>query len=142
MATPTSASTAGFLFKMSAGASPEVYTAISEVFSISGLGAANELIDVTNFDSAGAREFIGGLADGQEVTIEANYIGQDTQQDLFTAVVVAKSNRSFQILHTGSSPNAVFTFTGTPISWEITPSVDDKNVITWVVKISGAIVET
>lgn len=120
--------------------SPVTYTAIEEVFNVSGLGQVNDLVDVTNFDSpTGTREFIGGLADGQEITIEANYVPAGTQQAAMVAAVVAKSNRQFRISYVGVSPNKTWTFACTPISYEYGPSVDDKNTITFVVKVSGSI---
>ncbi len=120
--------------------SPVTYNAIEEVFGISGLGQKNDLQDVTNFDSpAGTKEFIGGNAEGQEVTIEANYISSATQQLAMIAAVAAKSNRQFRVSYVGVSPAKTYTFTCTPISWEVVPSVDNKNTIRFVVKISGAI---
>lgn len=135
----TSATTSNWQFELASTASPEVWAAIEEVFSVSGLGQTNEQIDVTSFDSAGSREFIGGLADGQEMTVEANYYPTAAQQANLKAAVEAKTNRNFRLRFTGSSPEDVFTFTGSPLSWVIGPSSEDKNTITFTVKISGAI---
>jgi hypothetical protein len=120
--------------------SPVTYTAIEEVFNIAGLGQTNDLLDVTNFDSpTGTKEYIGGNADGQEVTIEANYIHNATQQLAMVSAVVAKTNRQFRVSYVGVSPAKTYTFTCTPLSYDIVPSVDNKNVIRFVVKISGAL---
>lgn len=120
--------------------SPVTYTAIEEVYTISGVGQKNDLLDVTNFDSpAGTKEFVGGLADGQEVSIEANYISTATQQLAMITAIGVKTNRFFRVSYVGVSPAKTYSFTGTPISWEITPSVDNKNTIKFSVKISGAI---
>lgn len=125
--------------------SPTVYTAIPEVFSISGVGQTNDLVDVTNFDSAGSREYVGGLADGQEITIEANYVPEHAsfaQQEGFITDVVNKTTRNFQLLVTGSSPNVLFAFAAACLSYVINPSVDDRNTITFTAKISGAVTIT
>jgi len=53
--------------------SPAEYERVCQVFSIGGLGATNALIDATTFCSGGSREYIGGLADGAEMTLELNY---------------------------------------------------------------------
>ena len=120
--------------------SPVTYTSIEEVFTISGVGQKNDLLDVTSFDSpAGTKEFIGGLADGQEVSIECNYIATAPQQLALLAAVNAKVNRQFRVSYVGISPAKTYNFTGTPVSWEVTPSVDNKNTIKFSVKISGAI---
>jgi predicted secreted protein len=120
--------------------SPVSYTAIEEVFEISGVGQTNDLVDVTNFDSAtGTREFIGGLADGQEITVRANYYPTATQQAAMVTAVGAKVNRAFRVSYVGVSPAKTWTFQVAPLSWVLEPSVDDKNVIAFTAKISGAI---
>src|SRR6185295_15049232 len=104
--------------------SPLTYNAIEEVFNITGLGQKNDLEDVTSFDSpAGTKEFIGGLADGQEITVEANYISSATQQLAMIAAIQAKTNRQFRISYIGVSPAKTYTFACAPISWEVVPSV-------------------
>jgi len=121
--------------------SPVTYTAIEEVFEISGLGAQNDLEDVTNFDSpTGTKEYIGGLADGQEITIRANYLPSGTQQAAMMSACEAKVNRKFRVRYTGVSPAKSFTFDVAPISYAIEPAVANKNVIAFVVKVSGSIV--
>lgn len=122
--------------------SPITYTnAIEETFEISGVGQTNDLLDVTNFDSpSGTKEYIGGLADGQEVTIRANFVPGATYQAAMVSAVGAKTNIQFRVSYVGVSPAKTWTFTATPISWVLEPSVDNKNVIAFVVKISGAIV--
>jgi hypothetical protein len=117
-----------------------VYTAVEEVFSVSGLGKTNQQVDVTNFDSpAGTMEYIAGLADGEEITVEANYLPAGTQQIAMMAAVDAGANRKFQVTYTKVSPNKTFTFTGTPLSYKIVPSATDKNTIQFTVKVSGDI---
>lgn len=136
----TQATISGWQFKLGSTASPPVYTAVEEVFNISGLGKTNQQIDVTNFDSpAGTKEFIAGLAEGEEITVECNYVNGATQQDAMVTAVNTAANRSFQVAFTKVSPEETFTFTGTPLSWKIGPSPTDKNTITFTVKISGDI---
>ena len=56
------------------GATPEVYTAIANVTSLSGPAMERETIDVTAHDSPEQwMEFIGGLKDGGEVSMDVNY---------------------------------------------------------------------
>jgi hypothetical protein len=122
--------------------SPTLYTAVPEVFSISGIGQTNDLVDVTNFDSAGNREYIGGLADGQEVTIEANYVPEHAsfaQQSGLISDVTSKLTVDFQLLHTATSPNVLFSFSLAMLSYVINPSVDNRNTITFTGKISGSV---
>jgi predicted secreted protein len=56
------------------GASPEVFTAIANVVSIEGPEVERETLDMTAHDTPdGWREFVGGLKDGGEVSVEVNY---------------------------------------------------------------------
>lgn len=125
-------------------ASPGTYRTITEAASISGLGQTNPLIDATSFDST-SKEYIAGLADGQEITIECAYVMHDTAQDYLRTNVISGSNRTFKATFTNAnaSPTTeVFTFTGTCLSFVLNPSFDDKNTLTFTVKISGSITIT
>lgn len=140
----TAANISRWKFRLGTTASPPVFNAIEEAFSISGLGQTNQLIDVTNFDSpVGTMEYIAGLADGSEITIECNRIPHESpptiQQDMIDAVE-AKANREFQIAYVGVTPEETFTFTAAPMSWSLTPNTTDKNTISFSIKISGDIV--
>ncbi len=121
------------------GAGTEVFTRIPKVFSMGGLGAANPTIDVTTWDST-AKEYIAGLADGQEVTIEMNRVLSDTTQEALIADVDGKLNRNFEFTMTDGTSTETFEFTLAMTSWAITPSGEDKHTLTVTGKISGAIV--
>jgi N-methylhydantoinase B/oxoprolinase/acetone carboxylase alpha subunit len=128
----TAATTSNWQIYVGTAASPQVLTAIEEVFSISGLGQTNSLIDVTNFDSAaGTMEYIAGLADGSEFTVEANYVPGATQQLAVVAAVVAQDTRLCRVDYTGSSPNKSWSFSAVCLGEEIAPSVDDRNTLTF-----------
>lgn len=129
----------GVTIKRGDGATPtEVFTLFPEVNSMSGLGKSNPLVEVTSFDSAG-REYIAGLADGTEVTLEANYLPADTQQAGLIADVDAGLNRNFEIVMTDGTNTKTFSVTFTCLGWVINPSFDDKNTISFTLKVSGAI---
>jgi len=134
----------GWTFSRSANTSPLSFTSISNVNTISGLGKTNPLVDVTSFDST-AREYIAGLADGNEVTMEVNYLPGNTVHEalrtdvnngvnfVMRAVVIDETST------TSPQPTETFEFTATALSWELNPSVDDKNMVTFTFKISGDI---
>ena len=134
----------GVTIQRSANVSPLVLSSIPEVNSMSGLGKTNPLVDVTSFDSS-AREYIAGLADGSEITLECNYLPDNTVQAAIVADVDSGTNFYMQIVATnpnsGTSPIAAetFTFLVTPLSWEFGPSYDDKNTMSFTLKISGDI---
>lgn len=121
------------------GASPEVFTRICEVFGISGLGESNELVEATSFCSNGSREYIGGLADGEEITVECNYEQGDAGLLAMITDVKNKTTRNFRVSVEHSSPAEVFSFAAVCLSWTLNPSVDDRNTISFGLKITGSV---
>ncbi len=116
---------------------PTTYVDLEEVTDVSGVGVSAEEVDVTNFDSpAGTKEFIAGLKEGQEVSVECNYIPAATEQDSLMDQVDAGVNISFQATYNATQ---TFTFTGSPKGYTITPSTTDANKISFTIKISGDI---
>jgi hypothetical protein len=115
------------------------YSAIGEVQSLSGLGQTNELVDVTNFDSGGSKEYIGGLADGQEISIEANYVALDAGQIALIGYVGSKTNVAFKLVVTDGTTTHTYTMDVAPLSWVVNPSQENQNTISFTMKISGNI---
>lgn len=138
----TDATIGGFAFQLGDTSSPTQFTAVEEVFALTGLGKVRELVDATHFASGGNREYIGGLADGVEITVECNYVPGATVQQAMIAAVNAGENRNFRVVESLESPDTVYAFVGSPLGWTINPSVDDRNTLTFTVKISGDITVT
>lgn len=128
------------------GNSPELFTRVCQIFGISGVGQTNALVDATTFCSEGSREFIPGLADGSEITLNANFettAFASSQLKEMIDDVTNKANRAFQIvIDDGVHPSVTLSFTGACLSWEFGPSIDNKNTINYGVKISGSIIIT
>lgn len=120
-------------------ASPGEYERVCQVFGISGLGAVNALIDATTFCSGGSREYIGGLADGTEVSLECNFEQDAIILREMIDDVTDKRSRNFQVRVEDGSPTLKFAFLGICLGWTLNPSVDDRNTITYTVKVSGNI---
>lgn len=133
----TSANIGDFEFRIGDSSSPEVFTKVAEVLSISPFGRTNPLLPVTNFDSGGSQEYIAGLADGDEVTLEVNFIGGNTSQQDFAKKVRVGTNFNIQIVYTGASPNLVFASAVTPIRGAVAPSATEQNRRLFAVKLSG-----
>lgn len=136
----TSAFISGLTFKVGDGASPQVYSAIEEAISVSGVGLTNPLIDATNYDST-AKEYIAGLADGTEVTVECNYLPNATVQATLKTNTNAGTTTNIQVLITDGVTPKTFTFDVIPLSWVINPQVEDRNTLTFTMKITGSIIE-
>lgn len=132
----------GLTFRFGGSGSPTVFQDVCQVFSVSGVGKTNELIDVTTFCSNGVREYIPGLADGQEITVEANYELDDAGLQDMVDSVNNKQTRDIQLAFIKGADSETFTFRAAMLSWVVNPSPDDKHTITFTAKISGEIVRS
>ena len=130
--------TGGLVLRVGDGAGTEVFTLVPKVFSLSGLGATNSQIDATTFEST-AKEYISGLADGQEVTIECNRVLSDASQESLITDVISKINRNFEFDMGDGTAVETFSFTLAMLSYVINPANEDKHTLSVTGKISGAI---
>ena len=136
----TQATIASFEIRQATLASPAAYTAIEEVQSLSGFGVNNELVEVTHLTSpSAAKEYIAGLADGAEMTLECNFFDTAAEQAALIASVNARRTLTFQVANTGVSPEVTYDFSAVCIGWEIVPSPTEQNKINFTLKITGAI---
>ena len=69
----------GATLQLGDGASPQSYTTIAEVLRCGPIGSSNPEVDVTNLDSM-AKEYIAGLADGNTVDFDVNWLVGNTEQ--------------------------------------------------------------
>lgn len=123
--------------------SPNAYETIEEAASISNIGQVNPLVDVTSHDST-SREYIAGLPDGSEITIESNRVHTASSiQDKIITDVENKATQTFRLtmIDTSVSPNLTktYTFSGVVLGYQVAPSFDDKHMVTYTIKISGNI---
>lgn len=120
---------------LSMGATP-----IEEVLSVSELGTTNSLIDVTNFDSApGRMEYIAGLSDGSEMSIECNRVDGAAGQVALVAAVRTQATNSFTLIYDGGT---TYTFDAVCMSEKTNPSISEQNTLSFSVKLTGDIIET
>lgn len=122
--------------------SPTVYNSICEATAISGFGATNAQVDSTTFCSEGAREFIPGLAEGNEITIDANYIVSSAVRRQLQDAVNDKANVQLRLVVKQDPDGAVdeeYRVEAAALSYVINPSIDDKNAVSFTLKMSGNI---
>lgn len=87
----------GTQLKRGDGATPEVFTALADVTSITPPGMSREAYDSTTHGSPDKhREFIGGLVDGGEVSADVNY--HPAVHDTLVADFADAAPRSYQIV--------------------------------------------
>lgn len=133
----TSATIGKWQFYLGSAASPQVYTSLTEVFEVSGVGATSSLVDVTNFDStANTREYIAGLADGAEFTVSCNYVAGSSSQEMAMTAAEARATRLARLTYTGSSPNERFNMTVVCLGYTVGPSPTERNTLTFQYKIN------
>lgn len=112
---------------------------IAEITNLTGPELTLEEIDVTSHDSADDfREFIGGLLDGGEVSIEGNFIASDTDGQIgLMSDQLAKTLQSFVITFP-TSVTATWTFSALVTKFKAADfPLDDAQKFSATLKISG-----
>lgn len=114
-------------------ADPSTYTPLAEVLSVTPPEIAVETIEVTHMGSDdGFREYIAGLKDGGEVTVNLNYV--EASATLLQTLVLA-GVETFRITFAGSS---TYTFSGIPTAFTFDDVViDDKMAMSLTIKVTG-----
>lgn len=119
-------------FGIGDGGSPEAFTDVAEVVTITPPAMARESIDATHLESPNKyKEFIAGLAESGDATITINFVPSTT--DVLVTAFEAESG-NFRI----TFPNAVtMTFSGIVTGYEVGELSLDKMTATFTVKATG-----
>ena len=128
---------------LAGAASPIVYNTAPEVTSLSGLGETTPLVRATHFKST-SEEYIGGLADGDEFTLECNSVHQSP--DVLSIIKGYKGlTKYMKITDTDSSvspnTNRIYTFDAVVMGWSLAPQLADRGLVNFTFKISGGVTE-
>ena len=101
MASPA-VSAFGTLLKIGDGASPEVFTTVAELRTISGPSFSADTIDVTTHNTPTPyRRFIAGLLDGGEVNFDINFIPTEATHGYTSGILKDmqdRARRNFKIV--------------------------------------------
>lgn len=113
-------------------ATPGTYTNIAEVTSVAGPNMTRDAIDVTHMTSSDQhREFLAGMMNGGEATVEMNFIPSATDA-IVTALRAGIKNYRITF------PNAVkWTFSAVCTGYEITAPLADKMTCSATFQVSG-----
>jgi hypothetical protein len=122
------------------GNSPETFSDLCAAFDFGAIGEEKPLVDVTSYCDD-ARTYRNGLADGVEIPLQCNFIVGDTALvDLYNHY---KNDTvpTFRIVVDDAlaSPNNFFEFAATVRAWNITGPIGEKAVLSFTLKISGAV---
>lgn len=119
------------------GATPEVFTTIANVTSISGPSFALDTIDVTAHDSAnGIREFVAGLVDVGEISLDLNFDPSETTHTGLRDDLINRIARHFKLVFP-VSPAVTWSFTALVTAFSLNEPMDDKLSGSVTLKISG-----
>lgn len=139
MASPA-VSAFGTVVKIGDGASPENFTTIAELRNVSGPSLELETIDVTTHNTADPwRQFIGGLLNGGEVSLELNFIPTEATHDPTTGLIadmVNRVQRNFQIVFP-DVPVTTWGFTALVTAFEMSSDPADVLQASVTLKLSG-----
>lgn len=95
----------GTLLKRGDGGSPETFSTVGEVRSMSGPSMETDEIDVTTHSSAAAgafKEFIMGLIDAGSVEFDVNYVPSDPTHIGLRTDFLNRTKRNWQIVLPGA----------------------------------------
>lgn len=128
----------GTLFASGNGASPEVFTTLGEVTAITPPGWSRDTVDATHEQSPGAhREFIAGLADAGEVSMDVNYVpGNAASASLEAEKALTGSSAAINRRITFPDGSYMI-FVGILTAFEPDAPIDDKMSASVTFKVSG-----
>jgi hypothetical protein len=121
------------------GASPNVFSTITEVKNIAGPGGAAAEIDASDLAST-AKEFRMGLQDEGQVTLTMNWIPTNTQHALLRTQRAAQALTTFLLTFT-DSPQTTWKFDAFVQEISISNAVDALTEGTVTLRVSGAVVQ-
>lgn len=110
----------------------------AEITRISGPSESMDPIDVTSHDSVKAfREFLAGIHDGGEITIEGNFLSGDADQILMHTDFQASTIQAWEIRFPGHGSGPEITGNGfiTAFSWDF--PYDGPVTFSVTIKVSG-----
>lgn len=132
----------GTRFLMAALASSSALTKLAQVTSV---GLPNEQtaeVETTNYDSPGrTREFIAGLNDAGEITIEMNFHPGSATDELIVAAKGDGQVRTMRIVTPEDDDQQMYTFPGFVRGYERNLPVDDRLTATVTIRVAGAVVQ-
>lgn len=127
----------GSLFKVHDDNSPGQYVTVSEVTSIEGPSITKDPVEVTHMESPdGYREFITGLKDGGEVSLEMNFVPGSAGMTLLLAEFERSQASQCKIV-LSTTPAYAWTFDAIMTSMGHATPLDDKMTTTVTFKITG-----
>lgn len=131
----------GAKFALGDGADPENFTELAEVFSITPPSETVDVLDATHMQSPNrTREFIEGLIDPGECSIEMNFIPGSAADVAIQALKGTGANNCRITFPDGGSGSVTWTFAGILTGYEPAVPNDDKMTATVTFKVTSSYV--
>lgn len=127
----------GTTFSRGDASSPEGFTAVGDVVSISGPGISKEEIDVTALDSS-SKEYIGALDDAGEMTLELNWNPQDTGHVGLRSDAEGSTARGYRVIWADVSSTQL-DFQGEAMEFSINTEPNDAVKASVRIKVNGSL---
>ena len=123
------------LFAVGGDSSPLAYTNLAEVTNVTPPSISRDAVDASHMQSPNAwREFISGMKDGGEVSLELNFVPGGPAVTTIVALFAIKQSMPCKI----TFPNGeMWTFDGIVTGFEPEAPLDDKMVATVTFKVTG-----
>lgn len=128
----------GTLFQTGNGASPEVFSTLAEVTAVTPPGMSRDSVDATHMQSPEAwREFIAGLKDGGEVSLELNFVPGGTAAAALTAELALSGSSATKNRRIVFASGDMFEFAAFLTGFEPDAPLDDKMTGAPTFKVTG-----
>jgi len=124
--------------------SPNTTTTLEEAISVDPIGESTPILQVTSLTDA-SHQYIGGLSDGDEFSIECNEVNASPSvQQSFIALKGLSGTLQITFTDTSVSPNTFkrFQFPTLFMNWKYSGAVDEQTKISFSFKINGLIVRS
>ena len=131
----------GMLIKIGNGASPQVFSTISEIKTFSGPTGSAAVIDVTDLSSS-AKEKRMGLADEGQLSFTINYIPDNTQHTLLRTRRASRVETDFKMVFTDDSPSTTWSFSAFVTGFAVSGAVDNVVEANVTLEITGSITQS
>lgn len=110
---------------------------IAELTDVSFSGLTAETVDISSMDSPDQfREYVAGMRDGGEISVEGNFAGA-TETNVLVALLAAGTKTTGATIAYPTTPAATLTFDCYVTAYEVTAPYEDKIGFTATLKVTG-----
>lgn len=132
----------GTQFLMQATAAAAGLTKLGEVTNVTMPNEQISEVEATHYESPGrAREFIPGLSDAGEITVELNWVPGDATDKLIAAAKADGKVRTMRVVTPPDDTQQMYSFPGFIRGYERALPMDDRLTATITIRIAGAVTQ-